>query len=340
MLYREIIIKETVKKYTIFLAVSLTIFIVLFGASLIIGEPFVSVNTLIEMISGKEVEKISQIVVNEIRLPRAIIALMSGMMLAITGVLLQDSFQNHLAGPELIGVSSGASFMMAIITVFHLPVSFSLHPLLAFIGGFTSGLIVIGSALGKLQKSSFILIGTAVSAFLGALVIIIISLGKQNDIGLMLFFLTGSLANRNWTHVGNLLPWFIIFTPASMLIARVLNLLRLGDEAAQGRGLPVQTVRLLILFIGVLLVSSVIANCGPIGYISLLAPHLARKMLRTENAFKVLPTAAMIGSVLLLGADLAARLLFYPLEIPVGLLTTIIGGSILLIFLVKRRSNK
>ncbi|WP_378999382.1 iron chelate uptake ABC transporter family permease subunit [Metabacillus niabensis] len=125
-----------------------------------------------------------------------------------------------------------------------------------------------------------------------------------------------------------------------MLIARVLNLLRLGDEAAQGRGLPVQTVRLLILFIGVLLVSSVIANCGPIGYISLLAPHLARKMLRTENAFKVLPTAAMIGSVLLLGADLAARLLFYPLEIPVGLLTTIIGGSILLIFLVKRRSNK
>lgn len=312
----------------------------LFVVSLSIGEPHISIRDLsLNLVQDTTMDKVQRLVVYEIRMPRTIVAIMAGIMLALTGSLLQDAFQNDLAGPELIGVSGGAAFIIAVLTVFHLTIPFSLYPLLGMVGGIISGVVVIFSAIGRLDKGSFILIGAAVSAFLNSLVIIIITLGRQNDISLLFFYLTGSLAGRNWSHVIHLLPWFLIFVPTAFFCSRILNVLRLGDDVAKGRGISVVHMRLFLLLIGVGLVAAVVANCGPIGYISLLAPHIAKKMLNTVNAYYVIPVAGLIGGLILVSADVLIRVVFYPHEMPVGLLTTIIGGLLLLYFLWQRRKN-
>lgn len=325
--------KRTLGTFLLLLLASSLLFIL----SLCIGEPYITpVDLYMNLVHDTPMDKIHRLVVYEIRMPRTTVAILAGIMLALTGSLLQDAFQNDLAGPELIGVSSGASFMIAILTVFPLSVSFSMYPLLGMAGGIISGAIVIISAKGRLDKGSFILIGTAISAFLSSLVIIVITLGRQNDISLLFFYLTGSLAGRNWEHVSNLLPWFLIFVPLSLFFSRTLNVMKLGDAAAQGRGVSVIRMRVFLLLVGVGLTASVVANCGPIGYISLLSPHITKKLLNSENAYHVLPIAGLIGGVILLCADTLVRIIFYPHEMPVGLLTTIIGGFILLFFLRHR----
>lgn len=309
--------------------------IVCFILSLKIGEPQLDLLSLVEVFKGN-VPHIQSIVVLEIRLPRSLIAIMAGSMLSIAGLILQDTFQNDLATPELISVTSGASFAMAVITVFGLPIIFSLRPVIALILGLMTGGLVLISSLGFLKKGSLILIGAAVSAFLQALVIIIIALGKENQIGMLFFYLAGSLSSLNWSHVKLILPWFILFVPISFLCARFLNILRLGDEVATGRGVNVYKLKSILLVISVCLTAIIVANCGPIGFLSLIVPHLTRRLLRTKDTKYVLPITALSGSVFLLLSDILIRYVFYPVEFPVGLLTTIIGGILFLLLLYRK----
>jgi len=246
---------------------------------------------------------------------------------------------NRLAGPELLGVSAGASLFMAAITVLHLPVPFRLHPLLALAGGLAGGLFVTLSARGSKGTAGMLLIGMSVTAILNGLLIILIALGTSNDVNLLYMYLLGSLANRSWDHVLRMLPWFVLALPAAQLFTRALNLLQLGDESASGLGLKVGRTRLSILIVCTALVSITVAQCGPIGYISLLAPHLVRTVFRASDARVLLPFSALCGAAMLAAADLLARWLLHPLEIPVGIWTTLAGGSVLLLFLLKRKGG-
>ncbi|MCF6410755.1 FecCD family ABC transporter permease [Pseudalkalibacillus salsuginis] len=310
--------------------------IYIFILSLQLGEPRLDLVTLGQVLTNQFELEIHRISVWEIRMPRSIMAIMAGVMLALAGHVLQETFQNDLATPELISVTAGSSFVMAFITVFGLPVLFIVQPFLALTGGLIAGGFVIGSAKNSFKRGSIILLGTAVSAFLNALIIIIIALGKENQIGLLFFYLAGSLSARNWSHVFNLLPWFIIFVPLALGSARSLNVLRLGDEAAVGRGASVIKMKILLLVISAGLTAVVVANCGPIGFISLITPHLTKRLLRTTNSALGLPITALLGGFLLLTGDLLMRTLLYPIELPVGLLTTIIGGSLFLTLLYRR----
>jgi iron complex transport system permease protein len=143
----------------------------------------------------------------------------------------------------------------------------------------------------------------------------------------------GSVANRTWNDYNILLPWAVVCIPLALLTARWLNLLQLGDDIAEGLGLRVGRTRLMIAVLSAGLVAGVVAICGPIGYIALVCPHLARRTLGTTDARAVLPIAGLMGAALLTGADLVAKNLFNPLELPVGIWTTVIGGPLLLIML-------
>lgn len=328
--------KKQMKKTVYIAAFLMLLMICLFVLSLQLGEPRLSLHTLGQVLTNQYDLEIYRIVVWEIRMPRAIMAIMAGMMLALAGHILQDTFQNDLATPELVSVTAGASFVMAFISVFGLPVLFAVQPFLALMGGLIAGGFVIASAKSSFKKGTIILLGTAVSAFLNALIIIVIALGKENQIGLLFFYLTGSLSARNWSHVYHVLPWFIIFIPLALGSARSLNVIRLGDEAAIGRGAAVIRMKILLLTISVGLTAAVVANCGPIGFVSLITPHLTRRLLRTANATFVLPITALLGGLLLLIGDLFMRTLFYPVELPVGLMTTIVGGILFLTLLYRR----
>jgi iron complex transport system permease protein len=303
--------------------------------SLMQGTPAVSPTELIEIGRGGGVP-LDRVIVTQLRLPRLVLAVLVGAMLGLSGTLLQDTMRNPLGGPELLGVTSGATVVVAAITILHLPVTLTLIPWLALAGGLAAGTVVVLSVGRISDPIRLVLTGAALTALLNAGIFVLISYGNTNDIALLYMFLVGSLANRSWPYVRLLLPWAIVGIPAALLCARALNLLQLGDAVAQGLGLPVARVRLLTLTLGAALVSAVVAVAGPISFIALLAPHLARRLLRTSDARQVLPSAALIGALLLCAADLLAKRAFAPLDLPVGVFTTVIGGPALLILLRRR----
>ncbi len=299
---------------------------------LMLGIPQLTLSDLIVVAQGGG-SRLAGIVVPQLRLPREVLGAMAGAMLALAGTMFQDSMRNPLAGPELIGVSSGASFVMAAIVIFHLPVPWELYPVAALAGGMFAGSIALFSMRRLGDPVRLVLMGVSVSALLHAGIIAIISLGEQNDVGLLYLYLLGSLANRTWDYVNLVWPWAVVCIPLSLMMARPLNLLQLGDEMAEGLGLHVVRWRILIMTIGAMMVASVVAVAGPIGYVALVCPHIARRLMRTTDARVVLPVAMLLGSILLVGADLLAKNLFSPLELPVGLWTTLIGGPLLVVMM-------
>jgi iron complex transport system permease protein len=303
--------------------------------TLLAGTPNLSSSDLWVIANGGGAP-LARIVVTQLRLPRLVLGILAGAMLALSGGLLQDALQNALAGPELLGVSAGATVVVAAITILHLAVTFSVVPWLALAGALIGSSIVILTMRQIKNSVRLVLTGAALTALLNASVIVFISLGSQNDISVLFLFLVGSLANRTWMHVSLVLPWAALGIPLALLCARPLNILQLGDDVARGLGLPVTRVRLLTLVLSSALVSVVVAVCGPISFIALLAPHLARRILKTSDARAVLPCAALIGAVLLSGADLFAHQAFAPQELPVGIWTTLIGGPFLLLLLRRK----
>lgn len=313
--------------------------IIMFAISVKYGTPVLDWRTVMSALFTPGGVELEHILVREIRLPRYVLGLMVGALLGASGTLMQGALNNRLAGPELLGISAGASLAIAAITVLRLPISFQMQPLLALVGGLAGGAIVVLSARGSRGAGGMLLVGMSVSAMLNGLLVVLIALGTSNDVNLLYTYLLGSLANRSWEHVERILPWLIIILPAAMLLARSVNLLQLGDDAASGLGLKVVRTRLLLLVTCALLVAVTVAQCGPIGYISLLAPHLTRAMLRTTDARLVLPVSAVCGAALLTIADGFARLLLAPLEIPVGVWTTLLGGSVFLVYVSIRRGG-
>ncbi len=315
------------------------VFLIAIGLlSLLPGTPSLSLPDLWSILNGGGTP-LARLVVTQLRLPRLILGMLAGAMLALSGGLLQDSLRNPLAGPELLGVSAGATVVVAAITIFHLPVLLIAIPWLALVGGLLGSSVVILTMHRMGDSVRLVLTGAALTALLNACVIIFMSLGTQNDLNILFLFLVGSLANRTWVHVQLVLPWALVALPLALLCARPLNILQLGDDMARGLGLPVVRVRLLILVLSTALVAAVVAVCGPISFIALLAPHLARRLLKTSDARVILPCAALLGAALLIAADLLAREAFAPQELPVGIWTTLIGGPFLL-FLLRRRLGK
>lgn len=321
--------------------VALTVILLALGLlCLQLGRQTLNFPQLWDIAIGGEGEPIQRLVFWEIRLPRLILGTLTGALLALAGVLLQNALRNVLAGPELLGVQSGASGVMAAIIVLQLPVPLSVYPLLALVGGIVGGAIVLLSSKRTSDPVRLVLIGAAMTALLSAVTTSLISLGTANNVSLLFLYLMGSLAGRTWDEVQIVVSWAIVGIPLALLCARPLNILQLGDELAEGLGLKVLRTRFAIGVLSVILVAPVIASCGPIAYIALLAPHLARNFLDTTDARQVLALAIPIGAVLLVGADLVAREAFAPLEIPVGVWTTLLGGPALLVLLqqqIRRR---
>jgi iron complex transport system permease protein len=299
---------------------------------LMLGTPQLQIPDLLT-IAGGGGDRLGRIVVIELRLPRVLLGALAGAMLALAGTLLQDSMRNALAGPELLGVSNGASLVIAAVTIFHLPLPWELYPIAALAGGMIAGTVVVLAMSRMGDPVRLILVGVSVGALLYAAIIAIVSLGEQNDVGLLFLYLMGSLSNRTWDYVNLVWPWAVVCIPLALMMARPLNVLQLGDDVAEGLGLRVGRWRLLIVVLSASLVAVVVAVAGPIAFVALTAPHMARRALRTPDARQVLPVAMLIGSMLLVGADLLAKNLFDPIELPVGIWTTVIGGPLLLLLL-------
>lgn len=263
--------------------------------------------------------------VTEVRAPRYALGALVGAGLAVAGLLLQDVLRNPIAGPELLGVSSGAAAVVATIVVFGLAVPLAVQPWLALVGALVAGLAVL-LAIGRPRDVAQVaLVGAAVSAAGGGVVIAIVGLGTQGNVVVLFRYLLGSLAARGWPHLDAVAPILLGGVALAWMLRRRIDALVLGDDVAAGLGVAVTRTRVQAMALAALLAAASAAVCGPIAFVALLAPHLGRALIGTRSFGTVLPTVALIGALLLALADLVSRLVLHPVELPVSIATTALG---------------
>lgn len=268
------------------------------------------------------------------RFPRILIAMLAGAGLGMAGALIQGVIRNPLAAPDVIGITPGAGLAATAVLMFYPQISLGWLVLAATAGGMVAALLVWKLAWRyRTEPARLALIGIALGAWMAALTDWLL-VSHPLDINAALVWLTGSLWGRGWTHVWLLLPGLVLLMPVAMQLAYRLDLLALGDEAAEGLGVGVAPTRQLALFVAVLLSAISVAVCGTLSFVGLVAPHLARLLVGSKHR-RMLPVAAGVGALLVLVADMLARTLAPPLELPAGVLTALIGAPYFLFLLTR-----
>jgi iron complex transport system permease protein len=280
-------------------------------------------------------------IVLEIRLPRVILAGLVGAALATAGATYQGLFRNPLADPYLIGVAQGAS--LGAVIGFLLPITwhslgFSVIPLFAFIGALVATAVVYGLArVGKtVPVTTLILAGVALGALLGSIVsYLIISSGEKMH-GII-FWLMGSFSLSQWSEVGIVLPYVAVGTVVIIILARILNVMQLDEEQAQQLGVNVERLKLILLAAATLITAASVSFVGTIGFVGIITPHAVRLIWGADHRF-LLPLSVLAGAIFMILADLVARTVLAPTEIPIGVITAICGAPFFL-YLLRRRKK-
>lgn len=283
-------------------------------------------------------DSIAQHIVHDLRLPRALIAIMVGANLAAAGVIMQALTQNPLASPSVLGINAGAALGMALVSTITpwfglLGTSFA-----AIIGGGTAWALVmlLGSAWrGGNEHGRLVLAGVAISALCAALTKAVIIMEEDQASG-VLTWLAGSLSDARWQTFDAFWPFCIAGLLGAILMAPTLNLLQLGDDNARNLGVSLMWIKLGGSFLVLLLVGSAISSVGAIGFVGLLIPHMARILIGQDHR-KFLPVAMLLGACLVVLSDTLSRAIIYPAETPAGAILALIGAPFF-IYLVRKRT--
>lgn len=296
--------------------------------------PLATIKTILGLESGNSDYGF---IIRTLRLPRTLVAFCVGVGLAIAGTITQGITRNPLAAPNIIGVNAGASLAAVALLVIFPSAPISLLPVVAFAGGLTVAILIYFLAWkGGSSPVRLILVGIGLNVIAGALTNLMITFGNINNVSQALVWLTGSVYGRSWEQLLTLLPWLAIFGLVALVMARELNVLSLGDDVARGLGNRIEWQRGILLLTSVALASASVATAGSIGFVGLMAPHLSRKLVGGTQEGQ-LPTAAMIGGMLVVIADLLGRMLLAPTELPCGLITAAIGAPFFIYLLIRKR---
>lgn len=311
--------------------VCLSLLLVATVSSLVFGHIPVSLDMLAASLLDYDPGSLEQLVIRTERFSRTMTALIVGAGLAIAGVLMQTLTRNPLASPGILGINAGAMFFVVVgATLFSLT-SPSELVWAAFSGAATAAFLVyfLGQEAGRgISPVRTVLAGVAVTAlfvsFAQGLLIL-----NQDRFESLLFWLAGSVSGRELEAILPLLPMFGLALLVALLLSRQLNLLGLDDEVTRGLGLRVGQVRLLIGLVVIVLAGTSVAMAGLIGFVGLIVPHMARGIFGTDHRW-LLPMSAILGATLLLAADTVARMIIPPQEVPVGVMTALLGTPLFL----------
>lgn len=283
---------------------------------------------------------LSDVLIVQVRLPRVVLAALVGASLAGAGVLYQALFRNPLADPYILGVSSGAGLgaMIALtLTASIATVRFGLVPLGAFAGALLTMMLVVrlASLRGRLEATSLLLAGVALSYTLASITSFVMVFARE-QMAAIVYWMMGGLGAASWPFVAMVAPMFLLGILAPLFSTRELNLMLLGDERAGHLGLSVERFKLLMLASASLLTAAAVAVAGLIGFVGLMTPHIVRLLLGSDHR-RLLPASLLTGAVVLVLADVVARVVLRPVEIPVGIVTALLGGPFFLWLLVGER---
>lgn len=282
-----------------------------------------------------------------IRIPRITLAILVGALLAAAGAVMQGLFRNPLADPALVGVSGGAA-LAAVTTIvagdrllteasFRLPIE--ALPLAAFVGALvtTSLLYRLATHEGRTSIATFLLGGIAIAALAGAGIGLLVFLADDRQLRDITFWMLGSLSGATWAKVGGIAPFLLLLAAAVPLIARGLDLLVLGEAEAFHMGIEVERLKRVCIVLVAAATGAAVSVSGIIGFVGIVVPHLVRLVLGPGHRL-LLPASLLLGATLMLIADTFARILAAPAELPIGILTALIGAPFFLYLLLRQRS--
>lgn len=302
-----------------------------------VGAIFISPVELFQSMIGGGNDSAGFIIMNY-RLPRIVMAILVGAGLGVSGAILQGIIRNPLASPDVIGITKGAGLAAAIVVLLfpHAPVI--MLPVSALAGaGIITVILYLFAYKKGVNPSTLALVGIALGAFCQA-GIQFLMVKFPIEINAALIWLTGSLWGKSWNDVLLLLPWIVVLVPISILLATRLDILNLGDDVAEGLGENTKRTRLILLIVAVGLAGASVAVVGSLGFLGLIAPHIARQLVGNRHNL-LLPTAAIMGMLLLLLADALGRGLAPPAEMPAGIFTAVLGAPYFLYLLRKLRAQ-
>lgn len=285
-----------------------------------------------------EMSEIDGRILHDIRLPKAVTAILAGAGLSVTGLIMQTLFRNPLAGPYTLGVSSGASLGVALLTMlgaFSIQLSAISLPIAACIGATLVLLLVL--AVSKRVKSnvSLLIVGIMFGAIAGALVTLLQQFANPDALKLFIVWTMGSLSSVGWTDMQLLVPILMAGTVFVLLSLKPLNGLLLGEDYARGLGIHIGRTRLFIVLATGLLAGGITAFCGPIAFIGVAVPHIARGIFKTSNHRVTIPASALIGACLLLVCDVICSLFVHPL--PIMTVSALFGAPVIIWIIMKNK---
>lgn len=330
------------RKNTVVLFIIGILIIIAFIISMNTGFIRLSPIEVVQTLFGAGTEK-QHLILFDFRLPRIVISVLVGAGLAVSGCIMQGISRNALADPGILGINAGAGLaVMLFISFFPTTTAAPVYllPVLALIGaGLTATLIyILAYKKGEgLSPTRLLLTGIAVAAGISAAMIVLTLRLSPENYQFVATWLAGSIWGSNWKFVLALLPWILVLLPFVFYKARVLNVLNLGEQMAIGLGTDIERERLALLAAAVGLAGACVAVSGGIGFVGLIGPHLARRLVGSKHEF-LLPASALTGALLLIVADTIGRWILQPSEIPTGIVVAIIGAPYFLYLLARSKA--
>ncbi|MDC0762182.1 iron ABC transporter permease [Brevibacillus sp. AG] len=329
------------RAFAVMTILAILIFIA-FIISMNTGYIRLSPSDLLMTLIGSGTDKQS-LILFEFRLPRIVISLLIGAGLAVSGCIIQGISRNALAEPGILGINAGAGLMVMLFISFYPSTSAApvfLLPVLALLGASVTAALIFVLSYKRhkgLSPTRIVLTGIAVAAGMSAAMIVLTLKLSPDKYQFVATWLAGSIWGTNWKFVLSLLPWIAILIPYVFYKARVMNVLNLGEELAKGLGAPVAKEQLKLLAAAVGLAASCVAVSGGIGFVGLIGPHLARRLVGPKHEM-LLPTAALAGALLVIVADTIGRWIMQPSEIPTGIVVAVIGAPYFLYLLARSKA--
>ncbi|MBU4265706.1 MAG: iron chelate uptake ABC transporter family permease subunit [Candidatus Altiarchaeales archaeon] len=302
--------------------------------SLAFGPVNIPLDEIFAVLINGEAELVNKTIISHIRLPRIILAMLVGSALAVAGAAMQGLFKNPMADPYVIGISSGAAFGASIAIIAGISV-----PILAFLGALGAVFLVYNIAIknGKIAVETLLLSGIAIAAFFSATTSLLMYMAGEN-LHQIVFWLMGGLWASDWDKVMVAFPPILLGIIGISIFSRDLNAMLLGEEPAQYLGIDVENVKRILLVLASLITGIAVSVSGIIGFVGLIIPHMVRIVVGPDNRI-LIPSCGLVGAIFLIWADVLARTIIAPTELPVGIIMALFGVPFFIYLLRSKKRN-
>jgi len=329
-------------RYSVTLTVFLILFVVLFLLNINLGSVSVPIDDIVKILFDQGGSATDYDIIWKVRLPRVMSAIILGGALALSGFLLQTFFNNPIAGPYVLGISSGAKLMVAIVMVTLLSQYHTVSAAVLIAAAFVGAMISMGFVLlvaRQVQRASLLIVsGVMLGYIFSAITDFIITFADDASIVNLHNWSLGSFSGTSWADV-QVMAVVVLFTSAVVfLMSKPIGAFQLGESYAQSMGVNIKLFRVMLVLLSSMLCASVVAFAGPISFVGIAVPHLVRSFLKTSKPLMVIPVCFLGGAIFCLGCDLIARTLFAPTELSISSVTAVIGAPIVIGILMKRKA--